>query len=270
LIDVGNSRVKWALANGEGTHLAFGVFASTLEACTLPPDWLALPEPDSVWISSVASETIAQQLYGHIAAQWPHTQQHRIVEHPSQYGVSKGNCLHQALGSDRWAALIGAHAAYPDEHLLIASLGTATTVDVLNATGVFMGGLISASTALMWRALAQHTALLPLITPLDAQTPRKADEHATHPLLPYPPFAQDTRNALIEGCILTQAGFIERAWSDACTHLGNAHIRCVLTGGAAREVAPYLNIAWTHHAHLVLSGLAHIASHTHQSSQTTG
>ncbi|WP_250456325.1 type III pantothenate kinase, partial [Caballeronia sp. ATUFL_M2_KS44] len=75
------------------------------------------------------------------------------------------------LGSDRWAGMIAARAAYPGEHLLVATFGTATTLEALRADGVFTGGLIAPGWSLMMESLGSHTAQLPT---LDAASAREA------------------------------------------------------------------------------------------------
>jgi len=86
-----------------------------------------------------------------------------------QCGVTNAYTTPHALGSDRWAGMIGAHAAFPGEHLLIATFGTATTLEALRADGCFVGGLIAPGWSLMMRSLGEHTAQLPT---LDAQAAR--------------------------------------------------------------------------------------------------
>ena len=154
-----------------------------------------------------------------------------------------------SLGSDRWCGMIGARAAYPGENLLIATFGTATTLEALLADGTFTGGLIAPGWSLMMHSLGTHTAQLPT---LDAAAARSA-LGSTRSL-----FANDTRTALSAGCLLAQAGLIERAWQDLRAQW-QADVRLVLGGGGANEVAGALNVPHTRHDSLVLAGLALIA-----------
>ena len=88
----------------------------------------------------------------------------------SQCGVTNCYTEPSALGSDRWCGLIGAHAAFPGENLLIATFGTATTLEALRADGTFTGGLIAPGWSLMMHSLGTHTAQLPT---LDAAAARR-------------------------------------------------------------------------------------------------
>ncbi len=289
LIDAGNSVIKWAFTRPgltpETLHttlrnpmqrddifLATGTLTNTVRTSPLfipIPDWDSLPTPHSVWISNVAGQAIAQRLTQWLHAQWPTVAQHTIRAQRFQCGVTNNYDLPEQLGSDRWASLIGAHTAYPHEALFIATLGTATTLETLDAHGHFIGGLIAPGPAIMLRALSQNTAQLP--KPENLSSPHCTNLEAT---APSPFFALDTSAALQQGARLMQVGFIERGWHSALTYLRTAasasdstlsHAkealspRCLLSGGAALEIAPWLSLPYTYHPHLVLQGLAVMA-----------
>lgn len=250
LIDAGNSRIKWALAAPDGELGAGGAFGHTPGDA---PDWSALPAPRGAWISNVAGPEVAARLDALLDARWPALPRTTIRARTAQCGVVNGYATPDQLGSDRWAGLIGARAAFPDEHLLIATFGTATTLEALRADGRFTGGLIAPGWSLMMRALGAHTAQLPTLT-ADAAT-RLLDAAASQPA---EPFAVDTPHALSAGCLYAQAGLIERAARDLAA-AWRAPIRVVLSGGAADAIAQALSLAHTRHDSLVLSGLARIA-----------
>jgi type III pantothenate kinase len=169
-----------------------------------------------------------------------------------QCGVINGYGTPERLGSDRWAGLIGAHAAFPGEPLLIATLGTATTLEALTADGRFVGGMIAPGWSLMMRSLGEHTAQLPTLAAESVRT-LVGDALAQHW------FAADTRHAITAGSLLAQAGLVERAWRELC-RAWNAPVRLVVGGGAAGDVASALDVPYTRHDTLVLSGLALIAA----------
>lgn len=158
---------------------------------------------------------------------------------PCAGGVVNGYQQVERLGPDRWAALIGAHAAYPAQDCLVVTAGTATTVDVLSAEGVFQGGLILPGWRLMLESLQRGTARLPLS---DGQ---------------FAAFPQGTLDAIATGCIDAQCGAIERMYQ----RLGQAAQAkqspvCVLNGGNADVLGPHLTMAWELADNLVLKGLA--------------
>lgn len=73
------------------------------------------------------------------------------------------------LGRDRLAAAVGAAALYPGRNALIVDLGTAVTIDLLSADGVFRGGCISPGMAMRFRSLHEYTASLPLCDAIDSE-----------------------------------------------------------------------------------------------------
>jgi len=280
LIDSGNSRIKWALADSQGKlgeigtlqHDAYAGLGETGSLATLPElPWARRSPalaPHSIWISNVAGAQAAQRIEALLKTCWPGTPLQSIVTQLSQCGVSNRYQTPAQLGSDRWAGLIAAHAAYPGEHLLIATCGTATTLESLHADGVFSGGLIAPGWTLMMQALGQHTAQLPMLTAEQARDLLKHQAASPKPntgtqdesgKFEFQGFALETEASISRGCLLAQAGVIERAWQTWSDFL-QAPVRLVLSGGAADAIAPALRIPHTRHDHLVLAGLGLIAA----------
>ena len=71
------------------------------------------------------------------------------------------------LGKDRIAAIIGAKYLQPDRNVLVIDAGTAITYDVLEKSGVFIGGNISPGLTTRFRSLNTFTKKLPLIKEKD-------------------------------------------------------------------------------------------------------
>jgi type III pantothenate kinase len=68
----------------------------------------------------------------------------------------------QNVGADRALNAIAAHAKYPGE-LLVIDFGTATTFDLISATGAYSGGIIAPGINLSLDALVSAAAKLPRI-----------------------------------------------------------------------------------------------------------
>jgi len=153
-------------------------------------------------------------------------------------GVRNGYRDPAQLGCDRFAAAIGARALEPAKALVVATCGTATTIDAVNLDGDFLGGMIVPGLALMAAALARNTAQLPQI----ASGSENCNTAAAG-------FADNTEDAILSGCLSAQAGAIERA----CGLLGPS--LCMLSGGAARYIAPALSRPYRMVDNLVLIGL---------------
>lgn len=210
-------------------------------------DGFICPEPAGVWLTNVAGDAAEQAvrmtlqtLWGMASADWLQVLRASDV----RAGVRNSYDVPEQLGSDRWASLIGAHAAWPGEHLLIVTLGTATTVEALRADGQYLGGLIAPGPALMLRSLAQGTAQLPT---LDAAMPSGGQD-----------FARNTTDAILRGCLAAQAGLVERNHAQLQARLG-APVRCVLSGGARQALAQTLTLPFTEHDQLVPAGLYEVA-----------
>jgi type III pantothenate kinase len=161
------------------------------------------------------------------------------VKAGAAYGdVSNGYENPERLGVDRWCALLGARGLTAKPCLVVMA-GTATTIDTLDGTGRFLGGLILPGVDLMRRSLASDTAALPL-----AQ-----GQHAAYP--------RNTDDAIVSGCLEAQAGAIERAYARI---VNEPEASCLLSGGAAQMLAPHLRIPYQLVDNLVLDGLARLGA----------
>jgi type III pantothenate kinase len=231
LIDAGNTRVKWALAAPDappGQWLREGALTHA-ELDLLAASWQREGITRAL-ASNVAGIGVGEQLQRmlpSIAIEW-------FASTPQRCGVRNGYRNPSQLGSDRFAAAIGARALEPGKALVVATCGTATTIDALSADGVFLGGMILPGLGLMAASLARNTAQLPHIAAGDA--------------LPAG-FADNTDDAILSGCLSAQAGAIERA----CGLLGAS--LCILSGGAARYIAPALSAPHKMVDNIVLTGL---------------
>ena len=78
----------------------------------------------------------------------------------SQLNITIGYQNSAELGADRIANALAAVAAYPGENLLVADIGTATTVCAINREAKFLGGAILPGMRLAVEALQANTAKL--------------------------------------------------------------------------------------------------------------
>ncbi len=150
-------------------------------------------------------------------------------------GISNGYEKPQQLGADRWAALIGARTLHEGPCIVVMA-GTATTIDALDGQGRFLGGLILPGLALMRSALARNTAGLP------------------HAKGRFRTLATNTDDAIVSGTLHATLGAIERIRATQATG-----VTCLLSGGAAIELAPHLGRPCRVVDNLVLEGLGRFA-----------
>jgi type III pantothenate kinase len=233
-IDCGNTRLKWGLHDGQ-RWLAQGALGwneiehfARLLACQ--------PRPVRAIGCNVASDAIGAAVEAAVAElglplRW-------VESRAAQCGVTNTYDNPGQLGADRWMALIGACRLHHGSCLVI-NAGTATTVDVLDARGVFRGGLILPGVKLMQAALAKDTARLPLATGRFSRLPL------------------NTADAILSGCLLATAGAISRMFERID---GSAEALCLLSGGAADLLEPLLGLPLRRVDQLVLEGLACVAN----------
>lgn len=247
LIDIGNTFVKWsrhALDAGRSPEDSMVAHGRVLidEVSHLADGFREHAAPDLVVISNVAGTRVRNPLLRALEV-WPAFTDargpvHWITSREEQCGVTNGYRNPAQLGTDRWAALIGARALEPEAPVLVVVCGTATTIDLLSPEGRFMGGNILPGMGLMLRSLHTNTAALP-----DAD-----GDYLNHPT--------QTVDAITSGCQHAQAGTIERLFRRHRAEYGD--LKCIISGGAGRTVAPRLSIPYRYQENLVLEGLYRI------------
>lgn len=239
LLDVGNSRLKWAWLDGQNLRLGapFPSRAADLVA-ELDAAWSALPKPSKIIGCNVAGEESRASLENWVATRWG-CPCRWIVSTAQAHGVVNGYDDPARLGADRWLALIAARRFFPLP-LCVADCGTAVTVDALDAAGNHLGGVIAPGLEAMRKAL-------PLAVPTEAET---ADA---------PPLGRDTVAAVQSGILHAAAGLIGRVHAHCQTQCGQ-NPALILTGGDATRIAQVLDIPHRVEADLLLRGLAWLST----------
>lgn len=69
------------------------------------------------------------------------------------------------LGKDRLAGAVGAHHAFPGQHVLVIDAGTCIKYDYIDNLGAYHGGAIAPGLFMRFKAMHNFTARLPLIEP---------------------------------------------------------------------------------------------------------
>jgi type III pantothenate kinase len=230
LVDAGNTRVKWALAHEgapAGEWIAHGAVVHA-ELDSLLGAWSGHAVKRAV-VSNVAGAGMREGLTQlmPLPPEW-FSAQAELAGLRNRYR-NPGQ-----LGADRFAAALGARTLVPGKALVVATCGTATTVDAVSSDGEFLGGMILPGLGLMLDSLARGTAQLPAAS-ADAAPP--------------PVFADNTLDAIRSGCVSAQAGAIARAFTALPAEL------CIVSGGAAGHIAPALRVPYRMLDNIVLAGL---------------
>ena len=248
-IDIGNTRLKWALfaqaVPGQAPVRHGAVFLETIDELA-ETDWATLPPPDHMLGCVVAGEAVRRRVEEQmdvwdVLPRW-------VVSRAAEAGVVNGYDHPSRLGADRWVALVGARAramaeavatGRPPRPTLVVMVGTAVTVDALDAGGHFLGGLILPGFGLMLRALEMGTA------GLKVPTGETTD------------FPTNTSDALMSGGVFAIAGAVERQHKRLAARTGAAPA-VLIAGGAAVKLAPALDLEFEIVDSLLFEGLVGI------------
>src|SRR5205814_3151514 len=167
LIDIGNPFLKWGLfRNGSSgdareNRLESG-HALLAEIPALALQFAKFRAPAQIIISNVAGTRVRSTII-RVLEVWSNAPSpYWLIPLAEQCGVINRYRNPAQLGSDRWAALIGARELLGAKPALVVVCGTATTIDFLAASGEFKGGVILPGVGLMLRSLRseEHTSEL--------------------------------------------------------------------------------------------------------------
>lgn len=238
LLDVGNTRVKAALLSG-GELRGWGSAAWRDGGLAEGLDGLDLPPADRAVACVVAGPGVRAALEEWAAGRGLALEVIRPGAEAA--GVRCGYPEPARLGSDRWAALVGARAL-TSHRCLVVDAGSALTVDAMAADGRHLGGFIIPGLALMAGALRRETGDLDAFSAASREALRDG-------------FAVDTRPAIEEGARLAAAGLVREA---VARLPGEGPAEILLTGGDAAGLAALIPGA-RQVPDLVLRGLARLA-----------
>jgi type III pantothenate kinase len=253
LVDAGNSRIK------------FGLFTQSLDTHGLPKCWNSLTVPVQTelpwsqvrgWQPPEEFPSARSFIAGSNPPEIARVKQSWPEDWPSPVEVCYAGDLFPLkvglaepgkVGIDRLLNAVAANRVREKgQPVLIVDTGTATTVDALNAEGVFLGGAILPGFELCARALHHYTALLPLI-PLEELSEKTPTA-----------IGGNTRSAMTSGLYWGQVGAVKEFLFQTGRMLGVEHPRVLITGGGGAMLAPAVsNARWL--PHLSLQGLAIIA-----------
>ncbi|WGT61637.1 type III pantothenate kinase [Variovorax paradoxus] len=245
-IDIGNTRLKWALYDGAHPGAALQAhgaeFLDHIERLAEGP-WADLPAPGAMLGCVVAGDAVRRRAEEQIeerfecAPRW-------VVASAAEAGIINGYDHPTRLGADRWVAMIGARhrmlGTGPARPMVVVMIGTAVTVEAIDASGKFLGGLILPGHGIMLRALESGTAGLHVPTGEVRE------------------FPTNTSDALTSGGTYAIAGAVERMVQHVRSHCG-AEPACYMTGGAGWKMAPVMNGDFELVESLIMDGLLVIA-----------
>lgn len=246
-VDIGNSRLKFglyeapadALVPAPNRSLDFDPEKDALERVAA---WLApwTVEQTSWWIASV------NRAHATLLVDWLRERQSGLKitllasgDLPLPVALPRPDMV----GIDRLAGAVAANRLRdPQSAAVVVDLGTAITVDLLNAQGAFLGGAILPGIGMSARALYEFTDLLPLLDMKVLREPPAALGRSTTDAM---------QSGLYWGAVGGVRELIARMSKDQ-----SSSVQVFLTGGAAPAVAGLLASDALYVPHLVLGGVA--------------
>jgi type III pantothenate kinase len=232
LLDIGNSRVKWAIADGDALR-GGGSFPHDGS----PADAIGnahLPRAQQAWVCNVTGALHEEQIAATLRDTYALEPRFARTA-PSLDGLRSGYAEPQRLGVDRWLCMLALWTERRDA-FCVASAGTALTFDAVDASGQHLGGVIAPGLSTMQSATLGSTRFAV------AGTSMQYDDA----------LGRDTEACVRQGALHAGAGLLDRL---GARHAG-AH---VITGGDAEMLEPLLAARWELRPQLVLEGLLALA-----------
>lgn len=251
VMDIGNTRLKWGVyaeARPDAAYLAGGAVVLEEIDDLARDQWAGLGmHPQHMLGCAVAGDGVKRRVEEQLEI-WQ-LQPQWVSSQLQAAGVINGYEHPNRLGADRWAAIIGARhralaharaAQQAPRPAVAVMVGTAVTVDAIDAQGRFLGGLILPGFGLMLRALELGTAGLKVPTGEVRDFPR------------------NTSDALMSGGADAIAGAVERMVARLARQLGESpHL--FMSGGAAPKLAPSIELQHEVVEHLIFEGLLQLS-----------
>ena len=240
LVDVGNTRIKWAWHTSEeglshqgqlihrgaedGSNIRFAPLIDRIKS-----------HPEKVVLGNVAGKPME-----HLFLRWCEdagVELETIRVSADQFGLRLAYADPSTLGVDRWLAMVAAKRRNR-KPFLVVDAGTAVTLDAVDSDGSHLGGCISPGVALMQEALLKNTADIHQAQEQTAQL-----------------FASGTGHAVAAGAWYGVAALADRGATELEKRVG-VRPKVLLTGGDGEQVLKLMQTKAKYDPDLVLRGLA--------------
>ena len=245
VIDVGNTRLKWAWLTSTGLSdqqaivhrdAKHGIWTSAL--------FESGQKPQRVLVANVAGPAMAKTL-SRLSRKVFRVDIEFVTAAQEYQGLTNGYLDPSLLGADRWLALVGAWTRARSA-LCVVDAGTAVKVDSVDAGGQHLGGLIAPGIHMMREALMNKTSDI-----------ARAAQHSTPSLAGI--LANNTIGAVSRGAVFALAGMADRA-AEVIEQSTGIKPKLFITGGDAGMITGTMRAQGEIVPDLVLQGLAVIAA----------
>lgn len=246
LLDLGNSRLKWAIV-AEATQSI--VTQNSIDNANFSEAALSqqfrFATADSfisrVYLSAVGQHTLAQRLAAYCQTTFNLSLTELQTLPSLQLDATNLQLINayadpDQLGVDRWLNMLAAYQMHQSA-VMVVSIGTATTIDIVDASGRHLGGYILPGIEMMQSALQNATA----------------DKNISVGQLTLEDInlASNTQNATAKGVLLTQVASIEKIYQQYAKH----KLQLVMTGGGIKAIQTFITMPYQLECDLVFKGM---------------
>lgn len=235
LIDVGNTRIKWAYSqdgklgqHGSASHEGL----IPVEAVNAWRDF-----PNRVIAANVAGYGYAEQLTTWVQQHWQLQVEFATLE-LSRFELAYAEP--ERFGIDRWLALVAARTLV-DRTVAVIDAGTALTLDIVLAEGKHVGGIILPGLSLMSESLKQKSSGV-----RHGCGKVTAGESGL--------LGKDTRGCIEKGALYAVTGAVEHVLKRFQAEVGEVQ-SVIICGGDGKQISAELDIHSKLVPDLVLQGL---------------
>ncbi len=236
LLDVGNSRLKWALANGGG----FGA-GGAAEHDGSPAALIAhipVTALTAAWAANVTGDGLGAALAAEVQSRFG-VPLHFAQVQQERHGLRIAYADPSRLGVDRWLAMLALRREQQGP-FVVASAGTALTFDAVDGTGQHLGGVIAPGLLTAQRAVLGATRFA-------ANGPDAIYDSG---------LGTNTDACVRQGAFHACVGLLERL-AECYAPTG---ARRVLIGGDATVLVSELKGNWVQRPELIMDGLLVLAN----------
>ena len=244
-VDIGNTNINIGLfleSEEEFVKLVPGESETKLKEC-LKSAWMKIPvlrgstekkrdgviivsSVKPVWtqlVQKIAEETLCERIY--------------LIGRDIPCPITSSIKDSSKIGTDRLVSAAAAYAVTGDA-VVIADIGTAVTIDLVDEKGVFLGGVICPGFDLSAKALKNNTALLPKVK-------------VTKPKSVY---GETTEEAINCGLYYSAVGTLEEIIRRYAEKIGKWP-QTVITGSAAKIIKDDCNFIDSYVPNMVIKGI---------------
>jgi type III pantothenate kinase len=218
LVDIGNTRTKYTFEqhgklSAVKSERNEDINDKWLESFTVSVKAIIVASVSETYLVDVFSEYANEKAIDFL----------NVKSEAERFGVISSYLQPTTLGIDRWLTLLAANTVYKNENVLIVDAGTATTIDLLDKSGMHLGGWILPGIDILFNSLLLNTSQI-LAT----------QEHQVDLS-----FGKSTSDGVNNACWAATLGFIEQSIKQANKQISIDKI--LLTGGNAEKLGILLS-----------------------------